>query len=83
MIKILSLIILISVLLFIIAIGSSPFMVTFGEEKPLFIKIIGFISTKPFNLTKNNDVYLWLGFINTTIWSVLFVCTLIVLKKIM
>jgi len=49
---------------------SIPFMVTWGEEKSWYLKILSFLQDHPFTLTrKGGDIAIGLLFINALFWT--------------
>ena len=62
---------------------STPFLVTWGAEKPWYMKFVIFVQGFPLNLTdKNGEINLSLIFINAFFWTVLIAGLLYVIAYI-
>ncbi len=64
--------IVIYVLLIMVFYFAAPFMVSWGAEKPWYLKMIAFIQDFPFSLTRSNgEIVLSLIFVNALFWTLI------------
>lgn len=63
---------------------SIPFMVSWGEEKAWYLKILSFLQDYPFTLLKKDgNIAIGLLFINSFFWTILFLGLLLGLQRLL
>ncbi len=76
--------VIIYLLLCTILFFSIPFMVSWGEEKAWYLKILSFLQDHPFALLrKDGDIALGLLFINALFWTTLLIGLLYCLRRLL